>query len=76
MIRKQIIIRSVQAAEIAFEAGSFEAMLDLLSAVPLNERSWRLHLKNLVARCPSKLGQFLRKLAKAMSASPRQESLQ
>jgi glycosyltransferase involved in cell wall biosynthesis len=76
MIRKQIIIRSVQAAEIAFEAGSFEAMLDLLSAVPLNDRSWRLHLKNLVARCPSKLGQFLRKLAKAMSASPRQESLQ
>jgi glycosyltransferase involved in cell wall biosynthesis len=74
-IREQIIIRSAQAVEVAFEANSFETMLNLLEAVPLNQRSCKLHLKALIAHCPRELGRFLRRTAMAKSAGPQQECL-
>jgi glycosyltransferase involved in cell wall biosynthesis len=76
VIEEQIIIRSAHAAETAFAVGDLERMRKLLDAVPPSQRSWRLHLKNLIAHCPNTMGQFLRSAAVALGSAVRSQALE
>jgi glycosyltransferase involved in cell wall biosynthesis len=71
-IREQILMRRISAAELAFLAGDVGKVRELLGQVPFRKRSWKLHLKSMVARCPGTGGRILRKglMVLAANAAP------
>ena len=61
IIEKQIGSRSASAAEGAFRIGDFDTVRRLLEHVQFSQRSWKLHVKSLIAYSPNTLGNFLQK---------------
>ena len=59
LIREQIVKRSVAVAEGFFALGDFKGTHESLKKVPYRSRSWKLHLKSLIANSPDFLGRFL-----------------
>jgi glycosyltransferase involved in cell wall biosynthesis len=58
-LRKRIQALSARAVGGAFAAGDFELARRLLASVPVQERSWKLHLRALAAHCPRPIGSLL-----------------
>jgi hypothetical protein len=58
-ILRTIERRSGRAAALAFEAGDLVKTRELLAAVPLHRRSWKLLLKGLVAHAPGRAATML-----------------
>lgn len=54
-IRRQIVLRSASAASGAFAIGKAELGRKLLEAIPYCERSWKLHVKSMIAHLPPAL---------------------
>jgi glycosyltransferase involved in cell wall biosynthesis len=68
-ILEQILVRNVSAAEGAFAVGELGKVRELLKAVAFHRRSWKLHLKSMVAQCPGTGGYILRKGIIALAAN-------
>jgi glycosyltransferase involved in cell wall biosynthesis len=58
-LRERIQALSARAVGGAFAAGDFERARRLLAAVPLRQRSWKLHLRALAAHAPRPVGSLL-----------------
>jgi len=61
-LRRTIEDRSAGAAGVAFAAGDFRKTRELLAAVPLHRRSWKLHLKALISHAPEEAAILLRSM--------------
>jgi glycosyltransferase involved in cell wall biosynthesis len=59
-IRRTIEERSAQAAGVAFASGDFTKTRQLLASVPLQRRSWKLHLKAFISHAPERAASLLR----------------
>jgi glycosyltransferase involved in cell wall biosynthesis len=62
VIGEKIIASSSDAADGAFAIGDMQMVRELLKAVPYNRRTWKLHIKSLIAHCPSGMAQFLMRM--------------
>jgi hypothetical protein len=61
-IRQSLARRSAAAAAGAFAAGDFAKTRQLLMAVPMCQRSWKLQLKGLIAHAPDRTATLLRSM--------------
>jgi hypothetical protein len=62
VLRRAIEDRSAGAAGVAFALGDFRKTRELLAAVPLHRRSWKLHLKALISHAPEEAAILLRSM--------------
>ena len=62
-LKQEIVRRSARAAEGAFEAGDFDVVVEMLKAVPRDQRSWKLHFKSVIAHSPKSLARLFQSSA-------------
>jgi glycosyltransferase involved in cell wall biosynthesis len=73
-LREQIIVRCGRAAEGAFAIGDLDVVREMLKSVPLDRRSWKLHLKSAIAHSPKPLARLFQVSSTRMGADLRAAS--
>jgi len=73
-IRKQIEERHIGAAEGAFRTGDLAKVREWLAEVPLRRRPWKVQLKYLMAHCPGRGGEMLRRRMITLASNGRVRS--
>jgi glycosyltransferase involved in cell wall biosynthesis len=66
VIAQKIIAANSDAADSAFAIGQMQMVRNFLKEVPYHKRTWKLHVKSLMAHCPTGMVQFLMRMTASL----------